>query len=930
MGGYNSIEELKNDENIRNLIKEAINSVYEMQYEYHENVKEVTKIDVGSDVIGTNEVNSGGGVMIGSGKDGIKIKQSTNLQTEMQTMYYGNFLSKNDNPIVQLVSSDMVNMTEKDNSNKEMPNFYDPVYVMTMLGFNVKFAEFDFENNRIKYEIDLGPASDQIKEQNIQEYERMNDVQNEHKEHNKKYEVKRKYLLEIKDKLKELNEEYQKLMGGGKGKIKGSDVVGLQGEISIAQQNVDKDVVDLQNNKVVKEILRCATPDPKGYEKKEGSKDTKLMDILKRVFGVDGENGIPLDPKIEEKLNKVLNDKIYKENVEDLKNMYIEESKKAGVFEDDAKKQLNTNTIISLFNSALSQSSEEVVKKYGEEAVSTFSDNITDYLTSYNHYMQSVFLVIIKECLKDYSGDEDGEFVKKIKSEFGDYKYDDFKELKALDDKYRSDIDILNELYIRYQYLSDQFEKENPNITEDLSKLGKEIKKLTAELSSNDSTLALKYYEYYETEPITRELMEKINKDIDEKNKLRLCRGTSGSMDDYGSTDPNFNILRDESTKLFDAYVFSTQDMDYDMIQIQNNKAYQNNVKKVTEGLEKENDAMKSIKSQITDKKEYKDVYDEYVKDMYDVQKDYVTISEIVNVSKNQDLINLYSEYIKERDKYYNSITLETIVNYEDKEKARGEAPDKEDVKKLKELFKKYNNDKRLAEEYKKQYDEVKEKMKKRRTASGPEVLDEYEKYIEISEVWQKLRTVKINFDKVLDAYEDAITADYQYMEFEKLYNLLVSGYMADIKERILNIREKTRNIETNITRSTYNYAQNKISINGNLEDANLSQSNVAIQKMYDGFEKIIRDTDTLMDNDKKNKKTKDKMKKKDGSEDMKKSSDDESQGINDKDKQGFFKNHIIIILILLVAVTILFLVAVIFYKRKVNIADREDKNKLS
>ena len=177
MGGYSSIEDLKNDATIRDLIKEAINSVYEMQEQYKESVKEVTKIDVDSDVIGTNDVNSGGGVMIGKGDKGITISQSTNLQTEMQTMYYGNFLSNNDEPIVQFVSLDMLDVTKKDNSESEMPNFYDPVYVMTSLGYNVSYAEFDFENNRIKYSIDYGGAKDQMNEQSIEEFEKMNEVQ---------------------------------------------------------------------------------------------------------------------------------------------------------------------------------------------------------------------------------------------------------------------------------------------------------------------------------------------------------------------------------------------------------------------------------------------------------------------------------------------------------------------------------------------------------------------------------------------------------------------------------------------------------------------------------------------------------------------------------------------------------------------------------
>lgn len=865
MGGYGSIEDLKSDENIRNLIKESINSIYDMQKEYHESVKEVTKINVGSDVIGSNEVNSGGGVMIGSGKGGINISQSTNLQTEMQTMYYGNFLSNNDEPIVQLVSSDLLNMTQKDNAEKEMPNFYDPVYIMSLLGFNVKFAEFDFENDRIKYIVDYGDAKDQIDEQNIQEYEKMNEEQKAHKNHNEKYELKRKYLLEIQDKLKEANKKYNDLLtNGGKGTVKSSDLTAVQSEILIAQQNVDKDIVDLQNNKVVNK---------KQKEKYE-------------------DRDIRLDPKVEEKLNTVLNDKIFKENVENIKKQYIEEAKKAGVSEKDATEQLTNNTIISLFNSVLSQSKDSIVSIYGEEAVNNFSNSITDYLTSYNSYMQTVFLTMVKECLSGYSEKNSS---------------DEVKELKALDDKYRSDINVLNELNVKYQDLSDQFDKENPDITEELFELGNEIKRLTAELSSNESTLALKYYEYYDTEPITKELISKIDEDVARKYKL---------MNEYDG-DPNFKALRDKSTNLSNSYIFSTQDADYDMVQIQNNKAYQNNVKKMTSGLEKENENMKKIKSQITNTEEYKKAYDEYTKNMYDIQKDYVTVSEIVNYSKNQKLIDLYSEYIEEREKYYNSITLKTIVDYKNKDNK------KDDVKKLKELFEKYNKDVDLAKKYKKEYDEVQEQMKK---------MDKNDKYVEVSDEWQKLRTARIKLENVLDAYENSITIEYQYMTFEKLYDMLTSGYVANINEKILNIKDKVKNIETNITRSTYNYAKNKIFISGNLGDVNLSQNNTAIQKMYDGFEKIITEADKLVENDKNNSELNGKDDDEstgdandDPNDDPNNNADDPNNkfinNANSNNNKGFFKKNIILMLIVLIAVCILFLAAIIYYKRKVNIA---------
>ena len=328
MGGYSSIEDLKNDATIRDLIKEAINSVYEMQEQYKESVKEVTKIDVDSDVIGTNDVSSGGGVMIGKGDKGITISQSTNLQTEMQTMYYGNFLSNNDEPIVQFVSLDMLDVTKKDNSESEMPNFYDPVYVMTSLGYNVSYAEFDFENNRIKYSIDYGEAKDQMDEQSIEEFEKMNEIQVENKSHNEKYKVQRKHLLEVQEKLEKVKEEYNKLFEKGEGAVKGTDILSVESEISFAQQNVDKDVTDLQSNYLVKKKIKKKTEN----------------------------NDIKLDPKVEEKLNLVKENAIYKDNIETIKKAYVEAAKKED--EEQALEQLTDNTILSLFNSFMSDEEE--------------------------------------------------------------------------------------------------------------------------------------------------------------------------------------------------------------------------------------------------------------------------------------------------------------------------------------------------------------------------------------------------------------------------------------------------------------------------------------------------------------------------------------------------------------------------------------------
>ena len=177
MGNFNSIEELKNSAEIRELIKKGISNVYEMQKEYDENVSEVKMIDAKYKQIGTNNVDSGGGVVIGSGNDGIKIKQNTNIQTEVKTLYFGNYIANesNENPVTKLASAEMLEMTKKDNSDKVMPNFYDAKYVLKLLGIGsdggIEDAHFVFDGTGdggyIEYKLNENEITNEIDKQRL-------------------------------------------------------------------------------------------------------------------------------------------------------------------------------------------------------------------------------------------------------------------------------------------------------------------------------------------------------------------------------------------------------------------------------------------------------------------------------------------------------------------------------------------------------------------------------------------------------------------------------------------------------------------------------------------------------------------------------------------------------------------------------------------
>lgn len=232
MGNINSIEELKNSEEIKNLVKESIKTIYSMQNEYKSKIESEVSINVKSDNIGSNNVSSGGGVMIGKGDKGINIKQLGNVQTEMQTVYYSNFLSKSGkSPIVKLICSDMLEMTEKDNFDEEMPNFYDPVYIMTMLGFNVKSAEFDFDKGVIRYEI-----NDETKNNLNGGGSKSDDTED----------------LEFDTLIQEmsLDDLYEKLTNGYMGKIS-EKIVNVKEEIKNLKNNIERSTYNYASNRIV-------------------------------------------------------------------------------------------------------------------------------------------------------------------------------------------------------------------------------------------------------------------------------------------------------------------------------------------------------------------------------------------------------------------------------------------------------------------------------------------------------------------------------------------------------------------------------------------------------------------------------------------------------------------------------------------------------
>lgn len=577
MGGFNSIEELKGSEEIRNLIKESINSVYEMQEEYHKNIKEVKSVDVSSEVIGNNVVNSGGGVMIGKG-EGINISQNINLETELQTVYYANFLSRTKEPIVSMISLDMVNVDTKDNSEAEMPNYYDPEYVMNMLGFNVESAEFDFDNDRIKYKVNYGGLADTVKTDAIKAYNEANAENADNKLINEKNESKRDYYLDLEEKQKALTLELRKY-------------IFEHPDIEIA---TDKTVMDYRTK--ISEM-----------EEELKSEDAKYFPFYK---------------------------------VED----------------------------------------------------------ITDDL------------------------------MERLESEIAEYN----KKMDEIVDRDRLEkTPILTELRIKLQQEVDR--KNFAKMDEDLA---------AWRLSKND---------------------------LFNKNKEAVLKekGIDVNAESDAKGDAKDNPLGKASTEARDKNLGKAS----------------GDAKGNTPGA--------------------------------------IDVGTSVSTPKGNASGNT-SNAAQEQTP---SISYDEIIYHPHNDPLREPANDAE--KEVREIYKLLTDSIATQEDCDKNIHALENQIL---------AVDDSTEYMEVVYDWQSMRDAKIKYKHLLTDYKNATGDEYEYMSFSDLYDMLTSGYVSHLTEKIHNITEEVQNITTNIQRATYNYSQNIISIEGNLEDVNLKQNSTAVQKMIDDF----------------------------------------------------------------------------------------------
>lgn len=336
MGNYTSIEDLKNDPMLTDAIRKAINSVMTIESKYHEEVKEVKKSTVSSANIGTNILK---GMQIAGLGTQIKVSQTSKSETILKTSYYANVLSKdNGKPEVKLIVSDLLNMTEKDNTENEMPNFFDPVKLCEIIGYRATEAYFDFDKQELVYK-----SGDDEEQQKRNEEQRLENLKNEKE---KRIELK---MPTIEETIKALETDtatlksiYDNLMKDIQTLNKNKNDI----EFNMMKVQVEKNYIDsYQIFKQCKTLYdtskKTYDTDNEEYERKRLQYNANIIKTLKESRPKEEETEEEKRIREEEEQKKKEEEERLKKEEEERKKKEEEEYKKTG------KKSSSTSTVTS-------------------------------------------------------------------------------------------------------------------------------------------------------------------------------------------------------------------------------------------------------------------------------------------------------------------------------------------------------------------------------------------------------------------------------------------------------------------------------------------------------------------------------------------------------------------------------------------------------
>ena len=871
---YSSLDDMKADPNLRDLIKQAIQGSITESTEIATKMQKTTNVDAKSHQIASNTITTGGHALVGNAAKPISLKQTTKAKTVVQTLQLANYIKKQKSPVVQCITSDLVGLSVKDACETELPKWYDPKYILEMLGLTVLVAEFNFEKQQIDYILSPGEDAEGFKKKIKENFENTLEQHNNNLQWNDDHEMIRLYYQKRQSKLDGLNKQLDEL-------INTDDSNELKQEIQKSKQ------AEYQTSNSVRLYLQefKTTSIFQAYESLYLIiHDDKDKPVLSKDYVLSFEGGKEVDAKH----RSIIYNKIYTENFITSDDQSIINSNKSNVAslykafenptsvygrylkacakvyaerigdsEDKDTIEETTNsfwtginstpetTLLNLFSQNDYAPNFDV--QYGDD-YHDFTDLISEYVIDYADYKEKLVIHAFRDC-KDMSPKEFAD--KKTFAAFREFDSDrskfigsnaiggkdnqhEWDQVKTTWDNVYKSLQEEATAKIASGAAQAKFTKKHPDLESKVEALQKEINAITAELDTDEAKAAMKFYEYWETSPINEELIKRLQDDyLEYENKYKIMQ----EKDDFDESREIFLIKTKYIQGQNDAMMWKTL--------ITGFMEYRDAEAKLAESVDYNGDAyVKSLLQRIYDTQEYQDKYNELKKTKTSAEMALVSPAQVVSLIDNNDLKLAYIEYYEALQRYIESqVGFEAVLNYlnrlrnsDDKDDKKYCEARKADFENMDKNIVAYRQGKHDEEYYKPIYEKRWAEFSKRSDANWQALSDLAN---EVSKYQVAFKTTQFTWEQ----YDEIVQGNFHKCRtFNELFSLLASGYVQQIQEKMESITNISTNIVKNITEASVLFASNEIEIFGVYgAEINVEQINDVVLTLKNNL-KIVQD----------------------------------------------------------------------------------------
>ena len=812
-----SLDELKTNSTIRDMIKNAIQGTITQASDYQEEVKNVQVVNTQAHQIGMNYVYTKDNPLLAEPDHPITFTQSVKANSVVQTNYLFAYMRKNeDNVYTQTISYDLAGISVKDAADEELPNWYDPMYLIKLLGLTPVEAKFNFDKNGIEYKLTQGETPIEDYKKTVQQsFDDEASHRNVKRQWNEDHAEAYAYYSDKQKQLDDLNKQLTDLTKTDEMEQTDVKMADIQQQQSTVDYDIQFDLSKFRNLTIWQ-----------AYKKKYILSDADAND----------DYDVSLDSDTKRLFDDVINDSVYKATLPDMRQKYRNDVKdsmqKAGKWDnkksdDENLKYISFITYFDLYSN--SKYNDGLMEKYGDEYID-LKNKIKTFESAYSEFQINITYKAIADIKDTVDASKDD---KKAKSKLlPDFSKNsgEWDETAELYDHLKDTMATRDDLKIEYREAMEKYMADHPKLKEQIDDITSKIDAIKAELSTQEASDAMTHYEYYETEPISDELIDKLNDDVFDATVK------------YNDLVKEDNEATQASKELFNAQCdmnTSKADIDYYKMIVSNSDLYKISAANISKDLPEDgNDDVKAALAKVTNDQKYIDSKKDLESKTKDYEQSFITKDAIVLNANDADLDIAYVNYLQIRQDWYDSVMgFEAVAEHEDNDTKKYRKKNEDECKQYDDNYGSY---KTSRDHYngvaKPRYD----KLKKDYDAKYGTLFQD------LSDALQNLEKFKGLYSTTQSTwrtYNEVCGDAYLFMSFDTYVEMLSSGYVQHIDKKISDITKIGENITENINESVYLYAMNIIHIEGRFTDnVKVVQSNDVLQEMKNGVAKVVKD----------------------------------------------------------------------------------------